>query len=393
MMRYFLPIGVVLALIGPAWAQDEEPQFRFRKGDAVRFNCINENGTPIPVCVCETLDELERELASVSRALKAGGSLPPEDAAFLGHNTRGTVIDVASAALDGRRIEVERVTVDSGTLEGEEFWVSGRRLRPADEPDPAKEPKNRSALAQIWDIAYVPKAGDTVILANRAVTLAPMAVVLVPGQAATQPRATGNANLFYAATGTKATVMELKAAASDDEIEMARVRITSGPFSGQTGWTFCMLLCRPDVFEKASGKQGGPRSMLTDPAPAPSKKRSGRRPTQAQVPVATGDLVLIDVAANPSASGNYLKVVGRVRNTSDHDFKFVKITGAFEDSLGKLVRSSSSYCDPQTIAPGGIASFEVSTESDARIAGYKLDFHTLDAAIPWVNRSGKNVHQ
>jgi hypothetical protein len=181
-------------------------------------------------------------------------------------------------------------------------------------------------------------------------------------------------------------------------LPMAQIRLTSGPFSEMIGLVMSINLCRPDVFKRAAEesdkKEGGEASLgRLNPPRVATKKRPARRSAEAQASAATGDLVLIDVAANPSVTGNYLNVVGRVRNTSDHDLKFIKVNGSFEDRSGKLVRSSWSYCDPQTIAPGGIASFEFSTESDARIAGYKLDFLGPQAANPWVDRSGKNVHQ
>jgi hypothetical protein len=122
MMRYFLPIGVVLGLIGAARSQDEEPQFRFHKGDAVRFNCINsENRMPTTTPIWKTTDELEESLARQSKAFATGQPFTPEEVVFVGHNTRATVIDLALVRWDGSRIEAERVTLESGTLKGEEF--------------------------------------------------------------------------------------------------------------------------------------------------------------------------------------------------------------------------------------------------------------------------------
>jgi hypothetical protein len=45
-----------------------------------------------------------------------------------------------------------------------------------------------------------------------------------------------------------------------------------------------------------------------------------------------------------------------------------------EDRSGRLVKSESSYCEPNTISPGGSGSSRVMPLADPRYAGVKLDF-------------------
>jgi hypothetical protein len=69
------------------------------------------------------------------------------------------------------------------------------------------------------------------------------------------------------------------------------------------------------------------------------------------------------------------------------------VTISFEDRAGKLVRSQTALCMPNTIEPGEKGSFHAVAERDARVAGVKLDFKDFQKSFKWVDESGKDAHE
>ena len=93
------------------------------------------------------------------------------------------------------------------------------------------------------------------------------------------------------------------------------------------------------------------------------------------------------------ASGGFVNVDGRFRNTSDLALTGMWVTISLEGRAGKLIRTGKAVCLPGTIEPGESGSFHGLVETDARFAGVKLEFSDLQKAFKWVDRSGKDAHQ
>jgi len=398
MFRCLLPLSLSLALLGSAIAQDKV--IAFHEGDSARVTAPapNPDGTPTFCFIYPTLQAARETLALYTEATRTGKTLSAEGLVAIGHNTRATVRAVESIEVDGKPDQVARVRLESSPLEGGTYWIFTRRLRPADAPDPlAAPPTPRSLRDLFWDPEYKPRDGDSVILASKdSKTRGPAAVTLFPeGGGAAGGRAFGDWNCFAVASATTAVVVKARsplAGPTGGAIgSLVLVKITSGPFVDQTGSTLDKNLCRPEVFQRAIGPKEIAPVADADPPRAPVKRQSRRRQGSAP-PAPTGDLLLTDVAANPSSTGNYMIVTGRFRNASDNPLRSIRVTVSFEDRSGKLVRSAWSFCAPRTIEAGGIGSFEVSAENDERYAGFKLSFRDQEAAISWVDQSGKNVH-
>jgi hypothetical protein len=390
---------------------DSAKSSKLKEGDFARVNRLGPEGLPESSGIYPSLEEARavgRAFAEQTRTKR-----PPsiEGLIQVGHNTPARIERISAVDVAGVETPYAQVTLGSGVLKGQRFWIRLDRLRDARGPDPARkalpdEPANEpkkpiSPRDLFWDPEYHPKAGDSAILGMRNVAIGGHdGVILIPTpDVLTALSRRNDLNGLCAASGTRATVLQIgrgqEAANGQAGFPPVQVKLASGPFAGHIGWVLGPQLSRPEVFERESGRAADPPA--DPPAGQPEArriaggKRAPQRPPEDSSPVA-GDLVLIDVADNPSSTGNYVEVVGRIRNTSDRPLKLVRVTASFEDSSGKLVRSAWTYCDPKTIEPGGQGSFEVSAQSDVRYAGYRLSFQEQDAAIPWVNRSGKDVH-
>ena len=186
--------------------------------------------------------------------------------------------------------------------------------------------------------------------------------------------------------GTSAIIKENHAVSfvrdgKPERMFVVKVQILEGEFKGKMLFTPMV-----NAFRYVADEGLAPQSKAT------SKKRLGRRPAADAVPP-DAKLVLTDLAVNPTASGNYVKVDGRLRCTSDAPVRGIQVTVSFEDRDGKLVRSVDGYCDPTSLSPGDVGSIAVMAESDARYSRVKIDFKDLQKTIPWVDRSGMNAHQ
>lgn len=151
-----------------------------------------------------------------------------------------------------------------------------------------------------------------------------------------------------------------------------------------------MLSFDPDEYRRVQYAKSKRKSKVPSrPRPDPDRVE---RPKNAAVQP-TGDLVLTDLAVNPSASGNFVNVQGRFRNSSGHDLQGLRVTVFMEDRAGKLVKSESAFCEPTTISSGGVGSFRVMPAADTRFVQVKVEFMGQEKAVPWVDRSGKDAHQ
>ncbi len=125
----------------------------------------------------------------------------------------------------------------------------------------------------------------------------------------------------------------------------------------------------------------------------PAVARPRRRRSPAPIPAPAGDLILTDLAVNPSATGNWIVVQGRFQNISVRDLRSLRVRISLEDRSGQLVKAETAYCEPGSIAAGGSGSFQVMPEADTRYARVKVEFMDREQAIPWVDRSGKDAHK
>ena len=263
MLQRLLVIGIWFVLIGVAIAEDET---RFHEGDSVRFNGVSSAGSPTQVIVFKSTDEQRLILVQAGEAQRAGRPVSTEGVVCIGHNTPGTVANVAKIEVDGREIETVQVILSSGTLQGEKFWVGRGGLRFIGDRDPAKDTSARPVATSIrdlrWDAEYRPMVGDeAVIAAKDAKTRRPQGTLLYPGDMSVREVRTamdedvGNADRMLVSGGTKVRVVRLESPPPGAFAGLARVAIISGPFAGQTCWVVDTFLCRPEVFERATKRR------------------------------------------------------------------------------------------------------------------------------------------
>jgi hypothetical protein len=145
-----MAVGVGLGFLGAVAAGEDDPALRFREGDSVRINMVQANGMPSVVGAFKRQDELEQWWAQADEAEAAGRPISVEGTIGIGHNTPATVASATLIRIGGKRHEVAQVTLKAGTLKGEEFWVSARRLRLAYEPDPVAAPVKASIPLDLY---------------------------------------------------------------------------------------------------------------------------------------------------------------------------------------------------------------------------------------------------
>jgi len=130
----------------------------------------------------------------------------------------------------------------------------------------------------------------------------------------------------------------------------------------------------------ANTDQQADEKIETNPAPAIRQRRP--------------QLVLTDIISNPSISSRYYHLDGRIQNISQVALKSVKITVNAEDRAGRLITSEVGFVTPNPLPPGAIGTFSIMGRDDPRLDHVKVDFSLiLGEAVPWIDRSGKNVHQ
>jgi hypothetical protein len=142
-------------------------------------------------------------------------------------------------------------------------------------------------------------------------------------------------------------------------------------------------------------KPGAPGLAATKAAPPVARRAapSSRRAAPA-VDVPNVSLVLTDLTSTPSRDGQYMAIEGRVRNVSDAALPFVRVEITYENAAGRLVTTSTAYCVPAEVAPGGVATFSSFDPAQAAMDHVKLSFQVRSGgAVPWLDRSGKNAHQ
>jgi hypothetical protein len=383
-------------------------------GDLVRVNRLGPDGLPESSGIYPSLEEARavgRAFAEQTRTKR-----PPsiEGLIQVGHNTPATIERISAVDVAGVETLHAQVNLGSGVWKGQRFWIRLDRLCDARRPDPARktlpdepadEPKEPISPREVfWDLEYRPEAGDSVILGMRNMTTGGHeGVILVPTPNVMTALSRGtDLNGLCAASGACATVLQVwcSPAAANGQAggPTVQVKLASGPFAGHLGWVMGPQLSRPEVFERESGRAADPPAGQPEPgrnADEPrrnaGRKRPARRPAEAAAPVA-GDLVLTDLAVNPSATGNWIIVQGRFRNVSDRELSSLRVTVSLEDRSGQLVKSEMTFCQPSSIAPGGSGSFQVMPETDGRYARVKIEFMDSERAISWVDRSGKDAH-
>jgi hypothetical protein len=398
--------------------QSPGSESKLKAGDLVRINYVT-TGIPGRLAIFPTLEQAKRNVQEANAKLKEGRVHSTESRLFIGHNTPATIDQLDSFSLGGKEFHWAQVTFGAGPLRGQKFWVNFARLRGANEPDPALKTLNEAnkltgSPRQI-DPDYRPKTGDEVILGMVEKLMGPESenqngndsegdkaqlceiVLIFPKEPPTSdPDDEFGAGLRemptkggYAVTasGTRATIES----PGDffDKLRFDKVRIDSGAFKGQVWFVLGVAVSRPEAFAKAKRR---PESVVTS-----VKRQTTKRPARKErdVPLPPDcKIVLTDATSNPTLAGSLIQVSGRIRNTSDAPLKRIKVKVSFEDRDGKLVRSASGSCEPSTIEPGESASFEtLVVENDDRIVGFKLSFMDRESAIPWVDKSGKDVHE
>ena len=120
--------------LGPSLATPRE----LRKGDLVRVNMVTPSGLPALLAVHTTPEGLKRDIRAYI-AFQEGGPYPSlEGVVGIGHNTPARIESIASFRLDDEDWPIAEIMIGSGILKGKRSWVTLRRLRAANEPDPAR---------------------------------------------------------------------------------------------------------------------------------------------------------------------------------------------------------------------------------------------------------------
>jgi hypothetical protein len=199
-------------------------------------------------------------------------------------------------------------------------------------------------------------------------------------------------DIYLPRIGTPVIVRELRTVRVRDggetiPIAVARVQVLEGEFSNRTLFTAAVNVIRFNSDEGGRAvpdDQGRPRAVV--------KKRSSRRTAPAPGQ-ANAKIILSDLAVNPSPVTKMVAISGRFRNISDVPLKGIMVSIVVENRAGKMLRSTSWFCQPSTIDPGNVGTFETILEDDPEATQVKLDFKDLERAIPWIDRSGKDAHQ
>lgn len=387
-----------------------------KAGDLVRVNYLGAGDVPSAVGVYPSLDHVRAVAREFAESARANRLPSVEGLVQVGHNTPARVEKVSGIEVSGREIRYAQVTLGAGLLRGQRLWVRADRLRDAREPDPArKAAREGESLAGAMlpiDPLYEARAGDRVVIAcYDGLALADIRrqdrgdsgddavmseiVPMLPSRSAVQKQQEdikagrpGEPGGFGAATSGTAAVVE------EATSPFLKVRISGGPFDGQSWYVLKPFVCRPAAFAEARARPAPSMLELASVAAGePEEPAKAPRRRRVEEPSPSGDLALTDLAVNENAALGWFTISGRIRNTSGSPLKSILVDVAVEDRGGRMIRSATVACTPSTIDAGGTGSFTALAERDAAAAGVTLDFKTFERAIPWVDRSGKRAHR
>jgi hypothetical protein len=131
-----------------------------------RVTALAPSGQPGSFTIYADLEEAGRAMRLRALALKAGRDELPEGTLSIAHNTPVTVGRVQDVPVDGRPVSMAEITIGAGPLKGRAFWISARRLRGFNEPDPASAALAAAPPAPA--AADPPSAGSSLAAKRRA---------------------------------------------------------------------------------------------------------------------------------------------------------------------------------------------------------------------------------
>jgi hypothetical protein len=310
------------SVLGPG--VDSAKSSKLKEGDLVRVNYLHPIGRPDCVSIYPALEQARAARRASADEVETKRVPSVEGIIYVGHNTPAKIERISAVDVAGREVWYALVTLGSGALRGQRFWIRLDLLRDAREPDPARkalsEDDHLMGSLRPIDPRYQPKVGDRVVVAcydvdamydirwqNRDNPKASAAVVadtvmILPSEVAVAQvredfktvRPIGPGGFALAASGTPA-IVELATS------PFSKVRITSGPFEGQSWYVFRLFLCPPSAFEAAKARPTVPALGIAPAGAAEPErptKRGRKRKVEAEEP--SGDLVLTDLAVNPN---------------------------------------------------------------------------------------------
>lgn len=245
---------LMIILIAPA-GHDDEPS-PFKDGTRARVTVLDANGSAAFSGVYATIDDAEECLRAFG-VKKPRAPITPEGLAMIGHNTLCEIRESRLLTIEGAPLAVYKIRVAEGALARQDLWIMGHRLRHADAPDPAFAARP-SILP--WDPELEPQVGVRVMCLGFREKSGPKSSVLIPGERTHQLAIAdvdlrtdeSDLNLIWVAPGTKAVIWKVPEGG-----KLVKVKLASGPFSGQIHWARPEHLCRPEIYDlKVFGRKG-----------------------------------------------------------------------------------------------------------------------------------------
>jgi hypothetical protein len=144
------------------------------------------------------------------------------------------------------------------------------------------------------------------------------------------------------------------------------VRVKEGPLKGKLVWA-----SRFDVVVPGSKAPQLPKPVVPEEDEEESEEPRGR-PRESR-PV-DHPLALVDTSWGPYITDDYMRVQGRVRNSSDKPISRLRVTVDIEDARDKLAKSEWTFLKPDTLEPGDVGNFEVTTKKEDSFDHYVVRF-------------------
>jgi hypothetical protein len=104
--------------------------------------------------------------------------------------------------------------------------------------------------------------------------------------------------------------------------------------------------------------------------------------SQSFVSSPTSNIPQLEILSHTSyVDGNWLHIVGEVKNNSNYPMEYVKIVITLYDNNSKVVGTDFTYTELDVIPPGGKSPFESGTDEWTGTATYKLQVEGREGAL------------
>jgi hypothetical protein len=167
---------------------DSAKSSKLKEGDLVRVNVMDSGRHPAFVMIYPSLEQARAAVLALPKLIREKRISSREGLIQVGHNTPAKIERISMVDFFGRETRYAQVTLGSGGLNGQQFWIPLTALRDAREPDPARmaldvpldapldapadapadEPAEPRFSGDVsWDPDYRPKVGDSTVLGSR----------------------------------------------------------------------------------------------------------------------------------------------------------------------------------------------------------------------------------